>query len=163
LGGIASLALSRDLVSLMPALTNPKHERFAQELAKGKTADEAYVVAGYKENRHNASRMKTNETILGRVSQLQNVASQRVEVTLASLMEEAGEIQAAAMEAKQLSAATAALTIKAKLAGLWVDKAENTNRNVDPAQVTDAELAAVVQADGSTGTATAPVNPSQLN
>lgn len=30
----------------MPALPNAKHERFAQELAKGKTGDEAYVAAG---------------------------------------------------------------------------------------------------------------------
>jgi len=30
----------------MPALGNPRHERFAQELAKGKTADEAYEIAG---------------------------------------------------------------------------------------------------------------------
>jgi hypothetical protein len=32
----------------MAALLNAKHERFAQELAKGKTADEAYQIAGYK-------------------------------------------------------------------------------------------------------------------
>ena len=147
----------------MPALTNPKHERFAQELAKGKTADEAYVIAGYKENRHNASRLRTNETILERVSQLQNVASQRAEVTIASLMQEASEIQAAAMAANQLSAATGALTVKAKLAGLWVDKAENTNRNVDPSRVSDAELAEVIQTDSGSGTRSTPVNPSQLN
>jgi len=30
----------------MPALENPKHERFAQALAKGKTADEAYDISG---------------------------------------------------------------------------------------------------------------------
>lgn len=30
----------------MPVLDNAKHERFAQELAKGKTADEAYKEAG---------------------------------------------------------------------------------------------------------------------
>ena len=33
----------------MPTLQNPRHERFAQELAAGKTADAAYVLAGYKE------------------------------------------------------------------------------------------------------------------
>ena len=31
----------------MPLLDNPKHEIFAQELAKGTTADEAYARAGY--------------------------------------------------------------------------------------------------------------------
>ncbi len=30
----------------MPALSNPRHEMFARELAKGKTADEAYEAAG---------------------------------------------------------------------------------------------------------------------
>ena len=107
--------------------------------------------------------MNLPQRILDRVLELQTVASMRVEVTVASLIKEAGEIQAAAMQEKQLSAASAALTIKAKLAGLWVDKSENTNRNVDPARVSDAELAAVVQADGSDGTATSPVSPKQLN
>jgi hypothetical protein len=32
---------------LMDLLDNPKHERFAQELAKGKSATEAYKEAGY--------------------------------------------------------------------------------------------------------------------
>jgi phage terminase small subunit len=147
----------------MPALTNPKHERFAQELAKGKSATEAYVIAGYKLSEQNAHRLTRNDEVQTRVAEIVDRGAIRCEITLASLMKEAGEIQAAAMEAKQLSAATAALTIKAKLAGLWVDKAENTNRNVDPARVTDAELAAVVQADSGTGTTKAPVNPSQLN
>jgi phage terminase small subunit len=37
----------------VPTLRNPRHERFAQELAAGKTADAAYVLAGYRENRSN--------------------------------------------------------------------------------------------------------------
>lgn len=147
----------------MAALPNARHERFAQELSKGKTASEAYVLAGYKANDGNAATLKGNQRILERISELQNAASMRVEVTIASLMQEASEIQAAAMEAKQLSAATAALTVKAKLAGLWVDKNENTNRNVDPARVTDAELAAVVQADGGERTTTPQVDTSKLN
>jgi hypothetical protein len=35
----------------MPTLQNPRHERFAQELVIGKTADAAYVLAGYRANR----------------------------------------------------------------------------------------------------------------
>ena len=147
----------------MPALTNPKHERFAQELAKGKTATEAYVIAGYKLSEQNAHRLTRNDEVKTRVAEIVDRGAIRSEITLASLMQEAGEIQAAAMEAKQLSAATAALTIKAKLAGLWVDKAENTNRNVDPSRVSDVELAAIIQADSSEGTKSTPVNPSQLN
>jgi phage terminase small subunit len=147
----------------MPALTNPKHERFAQELAKGKSATEAYVIAGYKLSEQNAHRLTRNDEVQTRVAEIVDRGAIRSEITLASLMQEAGEIQAAAMEAKQLSAATAALTIKAKLAGLWVDKAENTNRNVDPARVSDVELAAIIQADSREGTKPTPINPAQLN
>lgn len=142
----------------MPALENARHEKFAQELSKGKTADEAYVLAGYKENRGNAATLKAKQNILDRVQELQNAGSLRVEVTIASLIQEAAEIQNEARAANQHSAAIAALTAKAKLAGLWVDKNENTNRNVDPARVTDAELAAVVQADSGAGASTSPVD-----
>jgi phage terminase small subunit len=145
------------------ALANAKHEKFAQELFKGKSADEAYQTAGYKPDRGHASRLAANGSIQARISELQSASSMRVEITIASLLQEAGEIQQAAKEAGQHSAAVAALTAKAKLAGLWVDKNENTNRNVDPARITDAELAAVVQADSGTGTSTSPVDPAKLN
>ena len=39
----------------MPILANPKHEAFAQGLARGSSAAAAYVEAGYKANRHNAA------------------------------------------------------------------------------------------------------------
>ena len=65
----------------MPTLTNPKWERFAQELSKGKTADEAYQIAGYKENRHNASRLKTTETISNRVAELLGKGAERAEMS----------------------------------------------------------------------------------
>jgi hypothetical protein len=43
---------------------------FLQELAKGKTADEAYQLAGYAENRGNAARLKANESIERRVGEI---------------------------------------------------------------------------------------------
>jgi phage terminase small subunit len=54
----------------MPALTNPKHERFAQELASGKTADESYVTAGYKPNRGNAGVLRHKQYISIRVAEI---------------------------------------------------------------------------------------------
>jgi phage terminase small subunit len=148
----------------MPALENPKHERFAQGLAKGKSASQAYVDAGYKESRPAASRLSTNVNVVSRVAELQDIGSLRAEVTLESLIREAGEIQEAAKTEKQYSAATAALTAKAKLAGLWIDKAENTNRNVvDPNQVSDAELAAVLKDGSGSGTSAAQIGTSKLN
>ena len=148
----------------MPPLENQRHERFAQELAKGKTATEAYALAGYKPNDGNASTLKGNQRILDRIVELQERSAIRTEITIESLIREAGEIQEAAKQDGQHSAAVAALTAKAKLAGLWIDKAENTNRNVtDPAEVSDAELAAIVEGGGGSGTATAPVDKAQLN
>jgi len=113
----------------VPALDNPRHERFAQELAKGKTAADAYVSAGYQESRSAASRLSTNVNIVARVAEIQDRSAIRTEITLQSLMEEAGEIQRAAMASNQHSAAVAALTAKAKLAGLWIERSENENTN----------------------------------
>lgn len=76
----------------MPALANPKHERFAQELAKGKTADEAYKEAGYKANRGNAATLKANQSIQDRVIEILNRAATRVEITQARVLEELAKI-----------------------------------------------------------------------
>ena len=51
----------------MPPLRNPKHELFAQDLARGVSAAQAYVNAGFKENRHNASALARTSRILTRV------------------------------------------------------------------------------------------------
>jgi hypothetical protein len=62
---------TRTIGRRLPVLRNPRHERFAQALAQGKTADAGYKNAGYKPNRHNACRLKTNEHIKARILELQ--------------------------------------------------------------------------------------------
>jgi|GEM_PF-920131 phage terminase small subunit len=54
----------------MATLTNPKHERFAQELANGVSASQAYEKAGFRPNRPNASRLRHSEHIKQRVAEL---------------------------------------------------------------------------------------------
>lgn len=54
----------------MPVLRNARHEKFAQLLAQGKTADDAYAQAGFKANRGNAATLKQKQSIQERVSQL---------------------------------------------------------------------------------------------
>lgn len=54
----------------MLVLSNPRHERFAQELAKGKSAAEAYETAGFSPNRHNAATLARKQHILDRQSEL---------------------------------------------------------------------------------------------
>jgi phage terminase small subunit len=71
----------------LPVLSNPKHERFAQELAKGKTATEAYQLAGYAPNDGNAARLKGNDRIEARLSELQQRSAAKTEITVASITE----------------------------------------------------------------------------
>ena len=123
----------------MPLLDNPRHEIFAQELAKGATATYAYASAGYRGDHTAASRLSTNVNIQGRVAELQSVVAAHTEISIESLIREAADIQRAAMASGQCSAATSALILKAKLAGLWVEKRENTNCN-ELDLMTDAEL-----------------------
>jgi hypothetical protein len=114
----------------MGPLRNTKHERFAQELAEGKSMIEAYKAASYKPNRSHASRLVAKGNIKGRVAELQDAAAAKVELTLESLIEEAAGIQDKATKAGQYSAAIAALIAKSKLAGRWIDRAEQRNTNV---------------------------------
>jgi hypothetical protein len=115
----------------MSPLRNAKHERFARELAEGKSMSEAYEMAGYKRNRSHASRLVANGNIRGRVVELQDAAATETQVTIESLIKEAANIQQLATKAGQLSAAIAALIAKAKLAGRWVDRTEQRNTNVN--------------------------------
>lgn len=67
----------------MPALKNAKHEAFAQGLARGLSASEAYVEAGYKESRSAASRLSTNVNVRRRVEELSERIAEKAEWTAA--------------------------------------------------------------------------------
>lgn len=130
----------------MPVLSNTKHERFAQALAKGETADAAYVLAGYEENRGNATRLKANESVLARVAELQERVAVRTEITVAGITErllkladtaeatgitkdpETGEVKASSP--KHLGVARSALMDAAKLNGLVVEKGEHEHKHL---------------------------------
>jgi hypothetical protein len=133
----------------MAVLPNARHELFCQNRAKGMTQDRAYVEAGYKPNRHNATRLNTNETIRNRVSELltRNVQKQDeiAAVTAESLLREAEEARQKAMELGQTSAAIQAIVAKGKLGGVWIERSERTNIKGDLESLSDAELAAIVR------------------
>ena len=109
----------------MPALANSRHERFAQELAKGKSADEAYQLAGYEANRGNATRLKTNESVQARVEELQERSAQKVEVTVESLIAELEEARAQAKQLGQAAPQVSATFAKARILGMVVEKRED--------------------------------------
>ncbi len=59
----------------MPELTNRRWERSCHALLEGKTADQAYVDAGYKRNNGNAIRLKGNEQVAARIDELKAEAA----------------------------------------------------------------------------------------
>ncbi|WP_234825350.1 hypothetical protein [Agrobacterium pusense] len=105
----------------MPVLKNARHETFAQGLAKGLTADEAYQKAGFKPNRGNAATLKANQSVLDRVAEIQGKAAAKAGVTIQSLTDELEQARGIAIAEKQSSAAVAATMGKAKLHGLGVE------------------------------------------
>jgi len=116
----------------VPALKNPKHERFAQELAKGKSQSESYAEAGYRPDAGAASRLSRNVNVVSRVAELQERAAIRVEVTAESLAAELDEAKALAITQGQPAAMVSAIMGKAKLFGIGVEKLEHTGKNGGP-------------------------------
>lgn len=135
----------------MPVLTNARHERFAQEIAQGKTADEAYVLAGFKENRGNASTLKSNQSILDRVAEILENCAKAVEVTAESLAAEADEISRLAKADAQYGAASQALKLKAELLGKYVQRKEDVTPRRNQKQI-DTRILELLRAGQEAGT-----------
>lgn len=76
----------------MPVLSNPKHERFAQELAKGSSASAAYVAAGYAKSDSNASRLSGNEKVRSRVEELLEEGAEKAGVTIERIVAELAKV-----------------------------------------------------------------------
>ena len=120
-------------------LKSPRHEAFAQALARGMSASAAYGQAGFKPHRANAATLARKEHISVRVAELQEEqlsihkqataeAVANAKVTIESLIAEAEAARAKAMSEKGGSAAAVgALTAKAKLAGMWREKVDQHN------------------------------------
>lgn len=112
----------------MPALSNAKHERFAQELARGRTQAEAYAAAGYKPDDGNAARLTGNDRIAARVAEIQERSAVRTEITVASITQrllaiaDLGELKPE--NPAMLAVARASLMDAAKLNGLAPDKVQ---------------------------------------
>jgi phage terminase small subunit len=123
----------------MPVLPNPRHEAFAQALVRGLPATEAYGEAGYKANAGNACNLKSQQHVSKRVVELQEEqlaihqqatvqAVADAKVTIESLIAEMEAARVKAMAEKGgASAAVAAATAKAKLAGMWRERVDQHN------------------------------------
>jgi len=108
----------------VPILKNPKHELFAQALARGENATKAYQSAGFKGSRANASRLRANSNVTARVREICGLAAAGAKITLEGLLDELEHARQRADSLGQLSASVRAISEKARLAGLVVERQE---------------------------------------
>lgn len=106
----------------MPILEDHRRERFAQGVAQGMSATEAYAAAGYKPHRQNASRLMANDDVKARVAEIQSRSVEGVNVTLEWLIEQAVGIANDAREAGSYAAAVAAIKEAGVLSGKRVER-----------------------------------------
>ena len=78
----------------MPILKNPRHERFAQTVASGKSEMSAFAEAGYsaKSAKQNAHRMSENEGVKARIAELQARAEANCDLTRAEVVRILGRL-----------------------------------------------------------------------
>lgn len=145
----------------MPILDNPRHEKFAQNLAKGMAAGEAYVGAGYKHSPASATRLSKQVKIQERIRELQQVAVRETEVSATWVMKRLIAVHEAAMEGQpvldrygnptgsrlqNLSAANKALELigKSDAVAMFTDRKDVTWRIADaPTDELERQLAAL--------------------
>lgn len=114
----------------MPVLSNPRHERFAQAIARGKSQNDAYKACGYEAgtsaaNVHsNAGKLARRPQVAERITELLSKQATRIGVTVDQLVAELDDMLKLAKRVKHPAAGVGAILAKGKLLGLIVDKAE---------------------------------------
>lgn len=142
----------------MPEIKNKQHEKFAQHVASGYSQRQAYIAAGYKDNRGNAAQLAKKPDIRARINELKEqnfVIESKVTDTLREIAEEKGEGKVpldkkwvldrlvenalASMIGNQRSAANRALELLGKEFGMFIDRSE-VHTTGDLAKLSDEEL-----------------------
>jgi phage terminase small subunit len=110
----------------MPILSNNRRERFCQGIAKGLSATEAYLRAGYTGRGNvaevSASQILRNLQVKSRLAELAAKAAQKHEITVEKLTNDLLQVRDLAVADKQFAAATGAIALVARMHGLLVDQ-----------------------------------------
>lgn len=109
-------------------LDNQRHERFAQHVANGASATQAYVDAGYSEGgaEANASRLIANDKVAARIDHLKQQAAKRAVITAEWVLERL-RIEAAGEGPDTSSGArTKATELLGKYLNMFSEKQEHT-------------------------------------
>jgi hypothetical protein len=124
----------------MPALQNPRHERYAQLIFEGLTNGEskpysqsrAYIAAGYTardtDRNHRSAQASSSRLlsrVIHRVRELQAQAAERTQETAEKCVQELNQLRRDAHSDKAYGAAVAAVMGKAKILNLIVDQPPN--------------------------------------
>jgi phage terminase small subunit len=152
----------------MPALKNPRREKFAQAVAAGTGISVAYREAGYRSQGRaaeaGAARLASDGEITRRITELAAGETPSGEssggqatiaepgaaraaivaaevVTICSIIRELEDARQLAMEKMQPAPAVSATLGKAKIAGLILDKAENRSESSLTFEGTDTDAA----------------------
>ena len=134
-----------------------QQEKFCRNVVEGMNQADAYRAAGYKSGSDeadwsNSSRLIRNDKVVARIAQLRGNASQRAEVTLQWLIEQAQDVLKAAKDDDSHAAAISAIKELGVLTGERVEKRQNENINRNADDLTEAELARIATG-GSAGVA----------
>lgn len=113
----------------------PKQELFARNVAKGMTQKDAAIAAGYSKKKavQTGSDLtsKNHPLVLEKIKALQEKASNKVALDLATHLTDLKDIREGAMRNGAWSAAVAAEVARGKAAGLYVNRSELTVNRVD--------------------------------
>jgi len=125
----------------MPALQNPRHERYAQliftSLCNGepKTYSQSYIEAGCRARDTDRTRRSAQASssrllskVIHRVRELQELAARNAAESVEKMVKELNEIQMEARNDKAHAAAVSAIATKAKLLNL---PTEQSTQNID--------------------------------
>lgn len=128
-------------------LKNARHERFAQERAKGLSIDAAYVAAGFKANRGNAARLNTNEGVRLRLAELMAGAAEEAKIDAAWVLTQAVDLHTKAKAAGAFSPAARALELVGKHVEVQAFREQmNLTGLVEYKNLSDAEINARIAA-----------------
>lgn len=151
-----------------------RDETFAQALADGKTAGEAYQLAGYSGGAANARRKKASPAIKARLaailSQRQAIQTEvavglaaKIVVTREFVIDVLTRNIDEAREKGDLGAVNKAAELLGKDIGMFVERSVNINVNTDLNRLSDAEILDLLASEGVPLDLAAAENPRQLN
>lgn len=118
-------------------LKNERHERMAQEMAKGTGDFGAFRSVGFTGGPPAASKIANRPEVRARVAELLKRAADRAEVTVADIAKQLDEDREFAKAQGQAGACVSASMGKAKVLGLIKERHEHTGRNGGPIEYRD--------------------------